>query len=198
MSDNNPLQKDQSSSSNTNSTEVTQRTQNTDLAPADLLNNAMRNLTQEQVNAISQKATDEALRLQVKQQEQLLDEEAARRETLTHIDTFNDLSKEGRATRHHVKSSMKTGSGTRDIESKSGATCFVATCAFEGQHHPTVQNLRYFRDSTLANYKLGNSFIHWYYKNGPIMAKKLDNMPIFKPFVRYFLNVLVKCLPKPE
>ena len=180
--------------SNGQGRELAQRNQNTELASADLLKNAMSNLTQDQVNAISNKATEEALRLQVKQKEQLLDEESARRETLNHVDTFNDLSKEGRATRHHVKSSMKTGAGTREIESKSGATCFVATSAFEGEYHPTVQALRHFRDNTLSKTYFGANFITWYYQNGPKIARKLDKAPILKPSVRFLLNCLVKII----
>lgn len=158
------------------------------LATSDLLTNAMQNLNQGQIEKISGKAAEEALRLQVKNQDQLMDSETARIETLEHIDAFNNLSKDGRLTRNKVTSNMKTGSGDRKIESTSGAACFVATSAFESADHPTVVSLRWYRDFKLRKSDKGVKFISWYYKKGPHLAKLLDRAPIFKPLVRVILT----------
>jgi hypothetical protein len=167
---------------------------NKQLATTDLLTNAMQNLNQSQIELLSEKAAEEALRLQVKNRDQLMDSEIARRETLDHIDAFNNLSKDGRLTRNKMTSVMKTASGYRKIESKSGAGCFVATSAFESAEHPTVVNLRLYRDVKLRKSNKGIKFINWYYKNGPHLAKLLDSAPIFKPLVRVTLNRISRFL----
>lgn len=169
---------------------------NNEIVTGDLLANAFRNLNAEQANAISVRATEEALRLQVKAREQMIDSQTAREQTLDHIDTFNDLPKEGRLTRHSMKTTMKTGSGDRVIESKSGAGCFVATSAFDGADHPTVVKLRRYRDDYLIHSSLGRWFINWYYKSGPKMAEILDKVSFAKPLVRAMLNLVVAILYK--
>lgn len=167
-----------------------------EIVSTEILDSALANLTEEQAQQLSGKAAEEALRLQAKSREQMMDGETARRETLDHIDSWDQLHKEGRTMRHNMTTSMKTGSGDRKIESKTGATCFVATCAFEDHSHPTVEALRIFRDTKLVKSRAGLSFSQWYYKNGPAFAAALDGVSFLKPIVRTTLTLLVTILPK--
>jgi len=163
-----------------------------ELAAEDILENAFANLTDDQVNAFSEKAADEALRLKVKERDQNLDMGTAKRETLDHIDAWNELHKDGRTMRHSMSTDMKTGSGNRNITSKTGATCFVATAAFGDEAHPTVESLRCFRDETLSKSTAGLRFIDWYYKNGSRLAEKLEKNSFLKPVVRLLLGIIVR------
>jgi hypothetical protein len=107
-----------------------------------------------------------------------------------HFFASSQTRKNGRLGLFQVAHTVKTGSGTREIESKSGAGCFVATSAFEGAEHPTVIRLRLYRDNVLIRSDKGKKFIDWYYKSGPKMAKVLDMVPLSKPLVRFFINIL--------
>lgn len=166
----------------------------TGLASNNILDRALQNLSKDQIETLSGKAAEEALRLQAKNREQLLDSQTARVETQDHIEAFNDLGKDGRMTRHTIKSKMKTGSGDREIESKSGAACFVATSAFNSEDHPTVIFLRQYRDSRLLTTSSGRKFVIWYYTAGPKIAAILDFLPAAKPLVRFCLKILTDFL----
>ncbi len=171
-------------------------TKNKELIPTEILDSALSNLTIEQAQFLSGKATEEALRLEVKARESMLDSELGRRETLDHIDAWNDLRLNGRTTRHKMTTKAKTGSGDRTIESKNGAACFVATSAFCSPNDPTVILLREFRDIKLSKTSLGKRFIKWYYTNGPKLATFLDNKSYFKPFVRQILRLIALLVVK--
>lgn len=161
---------------------------NKELISTEILDNALSNLTKEQAQLLSGKAAEEALRLQVKARESMMDSELGRIDTLGHIDTWNELGSHGRTTRHKLITKTKTGSGERTIESRNGATCFVATSAFESQVNPTVRILREYRDIELSKTSKGKRFIKWYYNNGPKLAEVLDKNPCFKPVVRQLLR----------
>ena len=84
----------------------------------------------------------------------------------------------------------------RGIGQENGVWCFVATACFEDIDHPTVGQLRMFRDLHLSNYRLGQVFIEWYYENGPSYACWVSNKPRVKACLRIILSQLVKILPK--
>jgi tetratricopeptide (TPR) repeat protein len=60
------------------------------------------------------------------------------------------------------------------------AECFVVTATMGDENHPHVITLRNFRDQYLVGTKIGNSFIHWYYENGPHLAKIISNNRLAK------------------
>lgn len=64
--------------------------------------------------------------------------------------------------------------------SKSGATCFVASVAYDDPNHLDVMFLRNFRDTTLVNSSSGRAFIRWYWIWGPKLAKGVAKRPALK------------------
>lgn len=65
-------------------------------------------------------------------------------------------------------------------ESKPKNGCFVATATLGDYNHPIVIQLQEFRDSYLINKRWGRSFTNWYYKNGPFLAKIIENNFLLK------------------
>ncbi|KAF7962795.1 hypothetical protein AWV80_17510 [Cupriavidus sp. UYMU48A] len=107
----------------------------------------------------------------MKAREQNLDYVAGKKALEDHIEAFDMLDKRGRLTRQNVTSDIKTGAGNMRVESKSGATCFVATAAYGDGDHPNVRFLRSFRDGWLQRRKSGRAFIDWYWRVGPKLAE---------------------------
>lgn len=172
--------------------------QNKGLITRDILNNALANLDKEQVKAISAKAAEEALSIQKTEIDRDSKEIRSRKEAEDHVDTFNELSKDGRVA-HEIVTKSSTATGTRTITSRTGtatakSACFVATCAFEDVNHPTVDELRFWRDDRLRKYQAGRWFITWYYKNGESLALWLNKRPALKPYVRNILNYFVSII----
>ncbi|MFH1871090.1 MAG: CFI-box-CTERM domain-containing protein [Pseudomonadota bacterium] len=159
-----------------------------------LIDSAMANLSREQVQVLSGKAADEALRLEVKIREQNIDYVNGKKLVEDHIDTFAMLDKQGRLTRQVVDSTIKTGAGEMRITSKSGATCFVATATYGDQDHPNVRFLRAWRDGYLAHRPAGVAFIGWYWRTGPKLATYVYRFPALKKFSRGALTVLVMAI----
>lgn len=156
-----------------------------------LIDSAMANLSREQVQVLSGKAAEEALRLEVKIREQNIDYVNGKKLVEDHIDTFAMLDKQGRLTRQVVDSTIKTGAGEMRITSKSGATCFVATATYGDQDHPNVRFLRAWRDSYLAHRPAGVAFIDWYWRTGPKLATLVTRVPSLKIASRTVLTLLV-------
>jgi hypothetical protein len=169
---------------------------NRELISTEILDNALANLTKDQAQLLSGKAIEEALRLEVKARESMMDSNLGRRETLDHIDAWNNLKSNGRTTRHKMITKAKTGSGDRTVESTTGATCFVATSAFDSQFDPTVRILREYRDIELSKTSSGKRFIKWYYKNGPKLAEILDKNSYIKPIARQMLRFIALMVEK--
>ncbi len=74
--------------------------------------------------------------------------------------------------------------------------CFVATACFEDEDHPTVETLRYFRDTTLSASHLGRKFIAFYYVNGPKIANFVNRLPFLKQMIKPILNLMAKQIEK--
>ena len=72
-----------------------------------------------------------------------------------------------------------------------GGFCFVATAGFGSYFHPSVELLREFRDSVLANFNFGKKFIAAYYKYGNYPAEIIKNSPILRAASRTALMPLV-------
>lgn len=61
---------------------------------------------------------------------------------------------------------------------KSG--CFIATATMGSYEHPTVMELRYFRDNWILQKSWGESFVKWYYHYGAIAAKFIEKSFVLK------------------
>lgn len=161
-----------------------------------LIDQSVRSLNQEQVQALGSKYADEIMRLEVKQREMNLDYVSGKKHAEDHIETWDMLGKGGNLTRQSVTSEIKTGAGNMRIESKSGATCFVATATYMDPNHPDVVFLRSFRDNLLVNYKSGRIFINWYWNYGPKLASFVSKREVFRKFSKFILQVSVFFLRK--
>lgn len=161
------------------------------LRAGSLVEQALRELNPEQASNLRAKASEEALRLEVKNREQNMDYGIGRQVTIDHIDTFRMLDKSGKLTRQSVVTDIKTGAGNMRIESKSGATCFVASVAYDDPNHPDVMFLRLFRDQALCHHEIGKAFIVWYWRNGPKLAKFVARSRILKVLARFHIAGLV-------
>lgn len=148
-------------------------------------------LNERQVQSLMAKAGEEALRLEVKNREQNMDYVVGKKATEDHIDTFHMLDKSGPLVRQSVTSDIKTGAGNMRIESKSGATCFVASVAYDDPNHPDVMFLRGFRDTVLRKSAKGQAFIAWYWKNGPKLARIVGKSAALRNGARLVISGIV-------
>lgn len=164
------------------------------LRAGSLIERSLANLDRQQVQNLMAKAGEEALRLEVKSREQNMDYVAGKKTIEDHIDTFNMLDKSGKTTAHKVISDVKTGAGTTRIESKSGATCFVASVAYDDPNHPDVMFLRWYRDHILNKTQRGQSFIAWYWRNGPNLARLVGKSTLLRKMSRLVIAGIVKAL----
>lgn len=56
--------------------------------------------------------------------------------------------------------------------------CFIATSLVDVTKVETLPRLRGFRDETLLGCRSGQSFVRWYYRYGPAIARVVDRAPI--------------------
>jgi hypothetical protein len=160
------------------------------LRAGSLIEQSLGRLSPEQTETLVAKAAEEALRLEAKSREQNMDYVVGKKAVEDHIDTFAMLDKSGKLTRQSVVSDVKTGAGNMRIESKSGATCFVASTVFEDPNHTVVMQLRAFRDTRLVSTKAGRGFINWYWRVGPKLAVVVGNSELLKGVCRFALRQL--------
>jgi hypothetical protein len=73
----------------------------------------------------------------------------------------------------------------------SANPCFIATAAYGHPFKREVSILRNFRDQTLSQYPLGNSFINLYNQYSPFYARMIEKNEILKWIVRSILTPLV-------
>ena len=163
----------------------------TDIKSGEILSTAIANLSSEQNQELLNTAANEALGLEVIKEKMQINHYAGQTGINSHINTFNTMDKRGKTNRHKVKSKIKTASGTMEIESKSGAACFVATVAYSDANHPSVEYLRQFRDNVLQKFERGKTFIKWYYTNGPLMADFISKQSWLIHASRSCLNVII-------
>ena len=177
---------------NTSGTEV--KLHGNGLQAGSLIELSLSRLNTNQAQNLMSKAAEEALRLEVKNREQNMDYVVGKKATEDHIDTFNMLDKQGPLKRQLVISDIKTGAGNMRIESKSGATCFVASVAYDDPNHPDVMYLRGFRDSVLNQSAKGRAFIAWYWRNGPKLAKFVGKSAVLRNGARLAISGIVEFL----
>lgn len=164
------------------------------LRAGNLIDSAISRLDDSQVQALGVKAAEAALELQKRQTQQNIDYVTGKKVVEDHIDTWDALNKQGKTTRQSVTTDVETGAGRMRIESKSGATCFVATAAYENPHHPDVVFLRWYRDTILVKSTAGQQFIRSYWKIGPYFANIISPHPRIRFLVKVFLSKLVNLL----
>lgn len=157
----------------------------------DLIGQAISRLNKDQVQAIGIEAAKRALDLQERQTRQNIDYVTGKKVAEDHIDTWNTLNKHGKTTRQNVTTEIETGAGRMRIESKSGATCFVATAAYGDPNHPDVMYLRWYRDNILCKSTAGQVFIDIYWNIGPKLAKIVSPYPVAQRAARFLISVLV-------
>jgi|AGTN01.1.fsa_nt_gi hypothetical protein len=80
----------------------------------------------------------------------------------------------------------------RSIKStQTNKNCYIATMVYEDINHPKVEFLRQFRDYKLRNYKLGRSFIKYYYIISPKIVDKLKKHQVINTLIRLSLDNLI-------
>jgi hypothetical protein len=168
--------------------------QNSGSGSRSVLDMATQNLTAEEFAAIRSKALDEKLRMEVEAQQRSIDYQFGTKAAEDHVEAFNMLEKSGKLTSQKIQSDIKTGAGNMRIESKSGATCFVATAAYGDPNHEDVIFLRRYRDDILRLSLIGRIFIATYWKIGPYLAIPVMKIRPFQRTARSMIRLLVKYL----
>ena len=168
------------------------------LRAGSLLEGSLSRLNEEQARNLMAEAAKEALRLEAKSREQNIDYAHGKKATEDHIDAFNMIDRSGKFTRHNITSDIKTGAGKMTIESKSGATCFVASVAYGDPNHPDVMFLRWYRDEILSKSKSGLAFIEWYWRYGPKLARFVEGRLFLRKMSKLFISMIVNVLKKFE
>jgi hypothetical protein len=164
------------------------------LNAGNLIDSAISRLDESQIKALGQKAAEVALDLQRRKTEQNIDYVSGKKAVEDHIDTWDALNKTGKTTRQSVTTDVNIGAGRMRIESKSGATCFVASAAYGDWRHPDVEFLRWYRDNILANLIVGRAFIRFYWIVGPHLARAISPHEKVRSVVRELLTRLVRSL----
>ena len=77
---------------------------------------------------------------------------------------------------------------------ESNSNCFIATAAYGTPFAKEIDVLRIWRDTALTNSYIGRSFINFYYKFSPPIARNIEKSPTKKNIVRNLLNPIVKLL----
>lgn len=77
---------------------------------------------------------------------------------------------------------------------KSSGRCFIATAVYGSSFHPSVIQLRLFRDYTLSKSQLGRKFIAFYYLKSPKWAYRIEKTPRVIPLLRFFLNLTARLI----
>lgn len=165
--------------------------------PNDLLGEALRRMSPQKQEEIVGKATDEALRLQVKQREGKLDHEMASSKVDSAADAANRLGATGSEFEVRAEHRSEHGSVQVTVRNKRASLservggCFVATACFGDEFHPAVVVLREFRDTCLRDRPSGRSFVAWYYRNSPPYAKIIEERAPLRATVRLLLAPVV-------
>lgn len=82
----------------------------------------------------------------------------------------------------------------QDVSTASGGACFVATAAYGDRMHSDVVALRHFRDQHLIKYRLGRTFIRFYWRVGPTMAALTTPASLHGTIARVALARLTRIL----
>lgn len=106
---------------------------------------------------------------------------------------YSDIARKAEIFARSAKNDEAAKLLTKLLSSEK-SRCFIATSAFNSAYADEVIILRHFRDHVLLNNFLGDKFVSIYYHISPHIACVLDKHPRLKPFVRWFLRMLIKCV----
>ena len=79
--------------------------------------------------------------------------------------------------------------------SQPSNNCYIATMVYGDINHANVIFLRNFRDETLCKYRLGRTFIEYYYLYSPRIVERLRNKKLINIAIKILLNFLTRILP---
>ena len=82
--------------------------------------------------------------------------------------------------------------GRHTQQSSSSGGCYIATMVYGDYDHPKVMILRNFRDNFLDHYKLGKSFIKFYYRYSPGWVRMLEDNRFINKSIKNILNLVIK------
>lgn len=166
--------------------------QNSGTRVNNIVDHALSNLTQDEIAEVRREILKEKVRLELNERERLLRYEGAKESVELHIQAVKALEQGSKLSGQKITSdNIKTGAGNLRIESKTGATCFVATAAYGDPDHEDVVFLRQYRDNTLKKTVLGRAFIATYWKAGPVLAKPVKANAGLQRITRRLLGSLV-------
>jgi len=94
-------------------------------------------------------------------------------------------------TANFIQTSTGDGDEGDDVDPGRRGVCFIATAAYGSALHPSVSNLRNFRDRYLMQKKLGRKTVDLYYKYSPFLADIIAKNKALKILVRISLFPLV-------
>jgi hypothetical protein len=75
-----------------------------------------------------------------------------------------------------------------EVPSNNKVGCFIATATMGAYDHPTVVDLRLFRDNWLLKRQWGISFTNWYYTHGPKAARVIEKSYVLRK-VTFFIII---------
>lgn len=99
---------------------------------------------------------------------------------------INTLWNNAKAKLSQISPGSQVQNNSPQVNNSRG--CFIATAAAGDYNHPTVLQLRHFRDNTLINSSLGRRFVKFYYKNSPSIADYIRTKKVLKKAI-YFLFI---------
>jgi len=73
------------------------------------------------------------------------------------------------------------------LEKSSTGGCFIATATMGDYNHPTVLQLRYFRDDFIIKRSWGRNVINFYYRWSPYLAKIIKKSNVLRKLSYYIL-----------
>jgi hypothetical protein len=75
--------------------------------------------------------------------------------------------------------------------SNQKSSCFVATVVFESPDHPTVEWLRWWRDTHLVRHVPGRLFVGFYRHTGPLLARLVAQTPSIRGHLKIWIERFV-------
>lgn len=166
--------------------------QNAGTGAQNFVDQAFSNLTPDEIGELRREVATRAVGMELNERERQLQYQGAKQSVELHIEAVKALEQGNKLSGQKITTeNINTGAGNLRIESKTGATCFVATAAYGDPDHEDVAFLRQYRNKTLKKTVLGRAFIAIYWKIGPILAKPVKASPRLQKLARSVIGSLV-------
>lgn len=165
--------------------------QNTGTSAQNLIDQAFSNLSHDEIGELRREVTRRAVEMELNERERQLQFQGAKQSVELHIETVKAMENGSKLSGHKIASEPIKN---MRIESKTGATCFVATAAYGDPEHADVAFLRQYRNKTLRKSALGRAFIATYWRVGPALAKPVKASPRLQRITRSAIGFLVAWL----